>query len=99
MSDTRLGHTIKITPKGPVTITTNAHGTPRMTFRAEVHRKKGGSLIRTIVAMGRAHDTLADIVREGEKLSIRGFYDRMPANEDGSRGAEYVTAIGLPRAA
>lgn len=95
----RLGYNIEVTPLGSITATPTAAGTPKLTFRAEVKAKGGRTLERTIVAKGRAHDALAAVLKEGRPVVIRGFYDRLPANDDGSRGAEYITAIGLPKAA
>lgn len=95
----RMGYTLKVTPVGHITLETMTTGTPKLTFRGAIQGKGGRTLERTIVAKGRAHDALAPLLRVGEEMSIRAFYDRLPANEDGTRGAEYVTAIGIPKAA
>lgn len=95
----RMGYTLKVTPVGSINIQVTAAGTPKLTFRAAIRGKGGRTLERTVVAKGKAHNALIPLLRIGEEVSIRAFYDRMPANEDGTRGAEYVTAIGLPKAA
>lgn len=95
----RLGHTITLTPITPIEANTTDAGTPRLTFRAQVRAKGGRTLERTVVATGRAHDALAGMLRTGEQIRVRGFYDRAPANDEGRRGEEYITAICLPRKA
>ena len=94
----RLGHTITLTPITPIEATADA-GKPQLTFRANVRAKGGRTFERTVVARGRAHDALVGVLRTGQQIRVRGFYDRKPANDEGGKGEEFITAICLPRSA
>lgn len=96
--DVRLGYDIKVTPIDEVTAAIGPRGLPELAFRATVH-SKGRTFERTVVARGRAHDALAGIIRRGEQVVIRGFYDRPAANEGQPRGKEYITAVARSKAA
>lgn len=60
---------------------------------------RGREIERTVVAQGAAADAIASMVKKGASLSLRCLFERAPANEDGSQGGEYLTVVGLPRAA
>lgn len=87
----RMGYDIRMTPIDDVAAHIDPRGVPELTFRATVH-SKGRTFERMVVARGRAHDALAGIVRRGEQVVIRGFYDRPAANE-GLPRREFITAI------
>ena len=75
----------------------NAKGTPKITFRAK-GTVGGREIERTVVAQGAAADLIKGMVRKGAELSLRVLFERAPANEDGSKGGEFLTVVGLPRA-
>lgn len=95
----RLGHTITLTPITPIEATTTDTGKRQLTFRADVRTKGGRTFERTVIAKGRAHDALVGVVRTGEQIRVRGLYERVPANDEGRKGEEIITAICLPRTA
>lgn len=76
---------------------TNAKGTAKITFRAKGTVGKR-EVERTVVAQGAAADLIKGMVRKGATLELRCLFERAPANEDGSKGGEFLTVVGLPRA-
>ena len=74
----------------------NAKGTAKITFRAK-GTVGGREIERTVVAQGAAADLIKGMVRKGAELSLRVLFERAPANEDGSKGGEFLTVVGLPR--
>jgi hypothetical protein len=79
----------------------NAKGTSKITFRAKLTVGKGDKareIERTVVAQGAAADLISKMVRKGAELPLRVLFERAPANEDGSKGGEFLTVVGLPRA-
>ena len=77
---------------------TNANGKAKITFRAKT-TMRGREIERTVVAQGAAAEQIAGMVKKGASLNLRCLFERAPANEDGSQGGEYLTVVGLPRAA
>ena len=76
----------------------NAKGTSKITFRAK-GTVGGREIERTVVAQGAAAELIRGMVRKGAALNLRVLFDRAPANEDGSKGGEYLSVVALPKAA
>jgi hypothetical protein len=74
----------------------NAKGTSKITFRAKA-TVGGREIERTVVAQGAAADLISGMVRKGSELKLRVLFERAPANDDGSKGGEFLTVVGLPR--
>lgn len=74
-----------------------ASGTDQIKFRGEV-MIRGQLRTRTVVAQGKAAALIDSMVGEGNELSLRGLFDRAPANEEGTRGGEFISVVGIPRA-
>lgn len=94
-TETRLGKNITLTPKAHLQYREDERGRQQMTFVADVKAKGGRIIERRVVAKGKAHDSLLNAVRLGERITVRGFYDQS-ANDD-DPGGEIITAICLPR--
>ena len=80
---------------------TNSKGTAKITFRAKLIVGKGDKareIERTVVAQGAAAELIRGMVRKGNELKLRVLFERAPANDDGSKGGEYLTVVGLPTA-
>lgn len=75
----------------------NSKGTEKITFRAK-GTIGGREVERTVVAQGAAAELISGMVRKGATMDLRVLFDRAPANEDGTRGGEFLTVVGLPRA-
>jgi hypothetical protein len=77
----------------------NANGKSKITFRAKLTVGKGDKareIERTVVAQGAAADLISGMVRKGSELKLRVLFERAPANDDGSKGGEFLTVVGLP---
>lgn len=74
----------------------NAKGTSKITFRGKL-TVGGREIERTVIAQGAAADLIASAVRKGTEHKLRVLFERAPANEDGSKGGEFLTVVGLPR--
>ncbi len=77
---------------------TNANGKAKITFRGKA-LVRGREVERTVVAQGAAAEQLTGMLKKGAALNLRCLFERAPANEDGSQGGEYLTVVGLPKAA
>lgn len=73
----------------------NVKGTKKITFRAAL-TVGGRAIERTVIAQGAAADLISGMLRKGSELSLRVLFERAPANENGKRGGEYLTVVGLP---
>ncbi len=90
------GYNLTLTPKaGTIDTTPTASGTKKTKFRA-TFEQRGKTVERTVVAMGKAAEAIEGKIVEGEAVAIRCLFDRAPAQEEGKRGAEYLTVLGLP---
>lgn len=79
----------------------NVKGTSKITFRGQLTVGKGDKarlIERTVVAQGAAADLIASKLRKGNELPLRVLFERAPANDDGSKGGEFLTVVGEPRA-
>jgi len=74
-----------------------ASGTDQIKFRGEL-TIRGKLRTRTVVAQGKAAALIEGMVGEGNELSLRGLFDRAPANEGGDRGGEFISVVGIPQA-
>ena len=75
----------------------NANGTPKIKFRGEL-TLRGETRTRTVVAQGKAAELITGMVRKGNSMDLRVLFERAPANEDGKRGGEFLSVVGLPEA-
>ena len=73
----------------------NAKGTAKITFRAK-GTIGGREVERTVVAQGASADLIKGMLRKGGTMSLRCLLERAPANENGKRGGEFLTVVGLP---
>ena len=89
------GYNMTITPKGDIDTTPTATGTKKIKFRATFDQK-GTSRERTVVAMGKAAEAIEGKIVAGEAIALRVLFDRAPSQEEGKRGAEFLTVLGLP---
>lgn len=94
---TRMGYNVTITPL-TVVAGKNVKGTEKITGRATVKKADGSTLERTFVAQGAAAAAVGAVLKVGETVTVRAFYDRAPANDQGKRGGEYLTLLALPKA-
>lgn len=76
----------------------NANGKAKITFRAKA-TVGGREIERTVIAQGAAADLLKGMLKKGAELPLRVLFERAPANEDGTKGGEYLTVVALPKAA
>jgi len=74
----------------------NANGKNKITFRAKA-TVAGREIERTVVAQGDAAELLTGKLRKGNTLPLRVLFERAPANDDGSKGGEFLAVVGLPR--
>lgn len=57
---------------------------------------RGRETTRTLIAQGKAMEAIKDTLVVGSEVKIRCLFSNAD-NDDGSKGGEYLTAIGLPR--
>jgi len=76
--------------------TTTASGTKQIKFRGSL-KLRGKDAERTIVAQGKSAELIEGMLRKGNTLDLRVVFNRAPANEDGSKGGEFLSVIDLPR--
>lgn len=87
------GYNIPATPSA-IEDKKDTRGAPYLKIRATV-TIRGKQVERTIKAEGKARDALLPVLAVGTTTTIRGGFEKVAANEDGSR-AEYIVAFGLP---
>lgn len=73
---------------------TTANGTSQIKFRGEA-MIRGEMRTRTVVAQGKSADLISDMVRKGSTLNLRVLFSRAPANEEGQRGGEFLSVVGV----
>ena len=76
--------------------TTTKSGKPQIKFTGEL-TLRGETRTRTVVAQGKAADLISGMVRKGSELELRCLFENAPANEDGKRGGEFLSVVGLPK--
>jgi hypothetical protein len=90
------GYNLSITPKdGTIDTTPTASGTKKIKFRGTV-KLRGQDRERTVVAMGKAAEAIEGKIVAGEAVSLRVLFDNAPSSEEGKKGAEFLTVLGLP---
>lgn len=66
-------------------------------IRTRVRGKMNGQMReRSMTAMGKAAEELDSKLVVGETVRVRCLFSQVE-NEDGSKGGQYLTALGLPR--
>ena len=76
---------------------TTSKGTKQIKFRGEL-TLRGETRTRTVVAQGKAADLISGMLRKGNVLDLRVVFDRAPGTEEGKKGGEFLTVVGLPKA-
>ena len=89
------GYNLKITPKGEINTAPTSTGTKKIKFRATM-QLRGQERERTVVAQGKAAEAIEGMIEAGKEVSLRVLFENMPAGEDGKKGAEYLTVLGIP---
>lgn len=59
---------------------------------------RGKAVVRTLIAQGKAANDVRAALVQGATTKIRCLIDHVPT-EDGKRGGQFLTAIGMPTAA
>lgn len=72
-----------------------ASGAEMIKFRASM-TVGGRQIERTVVAMGKAAEDIRANVRKNNEFAIRALFSRAPANENGQRGGEFLSVVGVP---
>jgi len=90
------GYNIDVTVKTAVDATPTVTGTPKLKFRGTFERG-GKTFERTVIAMGKAADAVAAVLKTGETAKLRILFSKTEG-QDGKPGGEYLTILGLPLA-
>ena len=88
-------YNVKITPKSDIEVSANSNNTKKIKFRGQL-MQRGKLVERTVVAQGKAADAIEAVLATGKEVGLRCLFSRAPANDEGKRGGEFLTAIGLP---
>ncbi len=90
------GYNLSITPKdGTIDTTPTAAGTKKIKFRGTL-TLRGKERERTVVAQGKAAEAIEGKIVAGEAISLRVLFDNAPSSEEGKKGAEFLTVLGIP---
>ena len=76
---------------------TIANGTSQIKFRGEL-TLRGETRTRTVVAQGKAAELISGMVRKNATMDLRVLFERAPSTEEGQRGGEFLSVVGLPEA-
>lgn len=88
------GYNIDVTVVSAIDTTPNSLGTSKLKFRGSFERS-GKTFERTVIAQGKAADAVGESLKQGETTKLRILFDSV-IGEDGKRGGEYLTVLGLP---
>jgi len=88
-------YNVTLTQLNDAAVGTNSNGKDKITFRAKGTVGKR-EIERTVVAQGAAAALISGMLGMGNELKLRCLFSRAPANEDGSKGGEFLTVVGLP---
>ena len=88
-------YNVTVTQITEANVGTNSNDKSKITFRAK-GTIGGREVERTVVAQGAAADLISDMLGMGNELKLRCLFSRAPANEDGKKGGEFLTVVGLP---
>ena len=89
-------YNLKIKQTNTAERSTTANGTSMIKFRGEL-TLRGQTRTRTVVAQGKAAELISGMLRKGNDLELRCLFENAPANEDGKRGGEFLSVVGLPQ--
>lgn len=92
----KKAYNLKLTPMGEIDTTPTAKGTPKKRFTA-FYVSKGKTFTRTVIAQGKAAREIEGMVEEGKPVMLRCLFNRAPANDDGSKGGEYLAVVAVPK--
>lgn len=88
-------YNLTVVPGSVSTVTNNKTGTK--SFRTRVTTTMNGRQVeRTLVASGKMHAALKGQLRKGREIALRCLISHV-ANDDGSRGGEFLTAVAIPQ--
>ena len=89
----RRGYNFNVTVND-VSESTNSNGTAIIRAKVGV-TLRGKAVVRTLVAQGKAANDVREALVKGASAKIRCLVDHVPT-EDGKRGGQFLTAIGMP---
>lgn len=78
----------------------NANGKAKIKFRATMKLRRNNverTVERTVVAQGKSADLIINNMRKGNTHKLRVLFERSPANDDGTKGGEYLTVVDLTK--
>ena len=58
---------------------------------------RGQLRTRTVVAQGKAAELISGMLRKGNNLELRCLFENAPGTEEGKRGGEFLSVVGLPQ--
>lgn len=87
-----------IVPVAAAVKSTTSTGKNQIKFRGTL-TMRGREIERTVVAQGAAADLIKGMIKKGKSVDLRCVINRAPANEDGTKGGEYLSVVALPKAA
>lgn len=88
-------YNLELTPVATAKKSKTATGKDMIKFRATA-TVRGRLVERTVVAQGAAAAMIKGMVRKGTAVAMRVLIENAPANEEGKRGGEFFTVVGLP---
>lgn len=91
-------YNVKVTQLSTAAKSQNSTGKSKITFRGSLVIN-GKTIERTVLAQGAAADAIASGLRKGTEQSLRVLFSQAPDNDDGSQGGQFLTVVGVPRAA
>ena len=92
-STSRRGYNFNVTVND-VSESTNTNNTTIIRAKVAV-TMRGKAVVRTLIAQGKAANDVREALVQGATAKIRCLVDHVPT-EDGKRGGQFLTAIGLP---
>lgn len=92
---TKQGYNLIVSQLTEAVVAKNANDKLKITFRGKTTAGKR-TIERTFVAQGAAAEQIQEMVGKGNELKLRCLFSRAPSTEDGKRGGEFLTVIGLP---
>ena len=92
---TKRAYNLTVVP-GSVATVINSNGTKSFKTRASL-TLNGRQVERTLIVPGKMHAALKGQFRKGREIALRCLISKV-ANDDGTPGGEFLTAVALPRA-
>ena len=89
-------YNLKIKQTTTAVRSTTASGKDQVKFTGEL-TLRGKTRSRTVVAQGKAAELINGMLRKGNNLELRCLFENAPGNEEGKRGGEFLSVVGLPQ--